>query len=508
MGRICISVSAETSSDFVVKTRVAFSKASAVELRFDSLDSKELDDVLEQLSYERAAYDGVVIGTFRSSVNGQGGKRELSAEEIGAFWRTPKLRSIVDIVDVESGMDVSLPGHYSSVIRSHHDFDSIPSGALESLADRFHDPGSARRKRIAKIAGFASDITDAIPFWQLQKDYPGILPIAMGQFGSWFRILSISQGAPFTYASLSEKQSTAPGQISFDDLADVYRAESLTSSTEIYGIVALKASSSISPYIHNAAFRDGGRDAVYIPLSVKDCEGFYTRMAAPGTREIDWNLKGLSVTLPHKETFAGLVDKLDGEAAEIGAVNTVRIDDGRTIGFNTDARGFFLPLRKKLGTVKGLKAGIIGSGGAAKAAAYALSEANSEVVIFSRSPENAREMQDRFGADVRPLSSDVKAFEDLDIIINASPIGSLGELESLSPVPAECLENLQLAYDLVYNPISTRFLRDAENAGIPTLGGLDMLIEQALLQYEIWTGSSASRETMMHAAKSRIGSLT
>lgn len=501
-GLVCISVTGRTAAEFLSEARIACAKAPAVELRFDSLPPDDLPKVVDGIADLRSSYEGIIIGTLRSSADGQGGGRHVSANELENFWNDRALKASVDWIDLGPNELPNPPSEYSRIIRSFHSFEGCPeSSSLESIRKRLS--GSDTRN-IPKIACGATEITDAIPLWNLQGIAEPIIAIAMGEFGIWTRILSLSKGAPLAYASSRDGAEAAPGQASFEDLISIYRADGISEQTRIYGIVGLKSSGSLSPYIHNPAFAEKGIDAVYMPLTVRDCREFYNKMVSPRTREIEWNLCGLSVTIPHKVTMAGLVDELRGGAAEIGAVNTVRIEDGRTVGFNTDADGFLLPLEKALGNIKGMRAGIIGSGGAAKAVAFALSKRSADVVIFSRSPKGAREMKMPVGAEIRELSSGPEAFAGLDIIVNASPVGSSGEFENLSPVPVDALQNLQLAYDLVYNPLSTRFLRDAEKAGVPTLGGLEMLIEQAALQFEIWTGRQAPKSVMSAAVRTRL----
>ncbi|MEZ5344521.1 MAG: shikimate dehydrogenase [Pyrinomonadaceae bacterium] len=288
------------------------------------------------------------------------------------------------------------------------------------------------------------------------------------------------------------------------DLIDIYRVKELTKETEIYGIIGNPVSHSLSPYIHNPAFKEMGIDAVYIPFEVSNLDEFVKRMVRPETREIDWNLQGFSVTAPHKESILKHLDFIDNAAEKIGAVNTVKIVDNRLCGFNTDAEGFIEPLRKNFGDLKNARAGIIGNGGAARACLYALKNDGAEVTIIARDTERGNALANEFEAGFFKLDQNENAFPEFDILINASPLGTYGKLEDQTPIAADRLSNLQLAYDLVYNPFETRFLREAKSKGVKTIGGFEMLIAQAARQFEIWTGSKAPADKFAETALLRL----
>ena len=191
---------------------------------------------------------------------------------------------------------------------------------------------------IIKIAVQTNDITDTIPIWKLlekwksekeiiknkrlkeydelnkklkkvnysippPKSFLQIIPIAMGESGKWTRILGLAHGAFMTYAALDDGKETAPGQVSAKDLIEVYRAKELDENTEVYGIIGGNTAYSLSPYIHNAAFKFHNLNAVFVPLQTHDLDEFIRRMVKPETREIDLNFKGFAVTIPHKQSI-------------------------------------------------------------------------------------------------------------------------------------------------------------------------------------------------------------
>jgi len=509
-GKICASVSAETAGEFVSLALEASRDFSFVELRFDALAPDQLSTAIEKLSSTKPGLDATIVGTFRSSENGQGGFRDIPVSERTAFWMNESVRLVVDWADVEADIPAAClladgDPAFEQVIRSHHDFAKIPDGIeIREITSSLLSAGPV--SPIIKIACTPEDSADAISIFDLILDDASVIAIAMGEFGMWTRVLGPAFGSPLAYASVAPGSATAPGQISGEEMASLYRVESLSRQTAVYGILGRSAIHSMSPYLHNPAFAEVELDAVYLPLPARDAERFFKEMVSPRTRKLRWNLRGLSVTHPHKEAVAGLVDELSGSAAEIGAVNTVKVEEGKTIGLNTDADGFLAPLQRYLPEIGDMGFGIIGTGGAAKAAAFALKRLGADVTFFSRDPSSARISDERFGAGLRQLEDGYADLAGIDVLVNASPVGMRGRLEGTSPVKASLLQNLHLVYDMVYNPESTRFLRDASEAGVRSIGGLEMLVEQAAMQFEIWTGKKAPKDIMTSSARRKLRS--
>ena len=305
-----------------------------------------------------------------------------------------------------------------------------------------------------------------------------------------------------TYASLDAGQETAPGQVSAKDLIEVYRVKELDEQTEIYGIIGGNTSYSMSPFIHNAAFKFHNLNSVFVPLQVQDLDEFLRRMVKQETREIELNFKGFSVTIPHKQSIIKHLDYLDETAKTIGAVNTVKIVDGKLHGYNTDADGFIEPLKTTYGELKDVKVAILGNGGAARACIYALKKENADVTIFARNLAKAETLANEFQVELQELSK--TNFNDFDIVVNATPLGTKGILETETPAVAEQIAQVKLVYELVYNPFETKFLQEAKSVFVPTIGGMAMLIAQAMKQSEIWTGKDAPMKEMSQAALKRL----
>jgi 3-dehydroquinate dehydratase/shikimate dehydrogenase len=500
--RICISI-CEPSLPALEEAMAAAAKVSKlIEVRLDCLEPAELEtgaSLITQLLRDSACE---TILTFRPAE--QGGRRELDDETRQAFWSSAIFsESLFDVeLDVAERLNASdssapLPLDWSRTICSQHDFAGVPRN-LDQIYDRL----AATPARILKIAVLANDATDCVPLFLLleraRNEGREMIAIAMGAAGIATRILGPSRGAFLTYASLENQVATAPGQLSARELKEVYRFETLDQQTQVFGIIGMPVSHSASPRIHNAAFAALGKNAVFIPFEVHDIQSFIKRMIAPRTRELDWQVRGLSVTAPHKSSVMEQLDWIEPAALEIDAVNTIVIEGEELRGYNTDARGFVIPLIKKFGELNGARCAVIGAGGAAKAAVWALKQAGANVTLFARNLTRGRALAERFGVACTELEEG--NFEGFDIVVNATPLGTAGQLRDQAPVTSDRLRGARLAYDLVYNPTETRFLSEARNAGCETLGGLAMLVAQAIEQFRLWTGEAAPEAVMREAA--------
>jgi 3-dehydroquinate dehydratase/shikimate dehydrogenase len=328
----------------------------------------------------------------------------------------------------------------------------------------------------------------------------------MGEAGLLTRVLFPARGAFMTYAAADELSATAPGQTSAADMRGLYRFDRLGPATRVCGLLGSPVAHSLSPRIHDAAFFALGLDAVYVPFEARDARAFLRRMAHPRTRELDWNLRGLSVTAPHKSTVIGALDSVEETAREIGAVNTILIEGEELRGYNTDAVAALAPLAGLI-ELRGARAAVLGAGGAARALLWALRRAGATPTVFARDPARASAVARKFGARSGELSG--ARFGGFDLVVNATPLGTRGALEPETAATAEQLRGARAAYDLVYNPADTRFMREARAANCPVVvGGLPMLVAQAAAQFELWARKPAPLEAMRRAAEGRLSELT
>jgi 3-dehydroquinate dehydratase/shikimate dehydrogenase len=504
--RICISVCEPTIAALERAIASAAEVSDLLELRLDCLDAVDLQNGTGLITKLVQKAPGEFILTLRPSP--EGGQRHLDIETRLAFWSDAIFSN--SLYDVELDLaerftanetSTALPIDWRRTICSHHDFSGVPA-KLEQIYDRM----AATPARILKIAVQAHDAIDCLAVFNIleraREEGREMIAIAMGTAGIATRILGPSRGGYLTYASRETENTTAPGQISARELQELYRIGNIDRQTATFGLIGTPISHSVSPHMHNAAFAAAATNAVYIPFEVHDVNAFLKRMIHPRTRELVWNMRGLSVTAPHKVAVIDCLDWIEPGAAQIGAVNTIVVQDDALHGYNTDAAGFIKPLLAVCGDLRDARCAIIGAGGSASAALISLKGVGAAATVFSRDIAKARALGQRYG--VESFSLEAARFEGFDVVVNATPLGTLGKFVDETPANAIQLRGARLAYDLVYNPTATRFLREARAAGCDTLGGLAMLVAQAADQFKLWTGKAPHENVMYEAARRRL----
>jgi shikimate dehydrogenase len=269
--------------------------------------------------------------------------------------------------------------------------------------------------------------------------------------------------------------------------------ETITGTTRLCGLIGSPVAHTMSPAMHNAAFRALGLDYVYLPFRVAPED---LPDALDGLRALD--ARGFNVTMPHKATCIPFLDGLDAVAERIGAVNTVVNNGGELRGYNTDAEGFLRSLTERDIPLAHRNVVIIGAGGAARAVAYVLAREEAYLTVLNRTPGAAEEVaemiEDGFGQRVPsfPLEEDalMEALRDAHILVNTTSVG-MSPAGEASPVPARLLRPDLTVCDVVYNPGRTPLLAAAEAAGAATVSGVEMLVWQGALAFELWTGVEA-----------------
>ena len=251
----------------------------------------------------------------------------------------------------------------------------------------------------------------------------------------------------------------------------------IDAETQLYGVIGNPVRHSLSPIIHNGAFQRMGLNAAYLAFEVKNLEE-----AVRGIRGL--GIRGVSVTIPFKTQIIPFLDQLEEVAGKIQAVNTIRQEGGKLIGYNTDWSGALGALEEKV-DLTGKKVFLLGAGGAARAIAFGLKERGCRVFIGSRSPEKAAALAEELGVVHRPLP--IAGRLDADVLVNATSAG-MSPNDEESPVPKEVLDKEMTVMDIVYKPLRTKLLREAEERGCRTIDGLEMLAPQGAAQVEIWTG--------------------
>jgi len=475
--QLCVTVTAATTAE-LCQRRDAVIDADLIELRLDSVSDPSVAGAL-------AGRRRPVIVTCRPVWEGGGFKGSederkqilsealsLGAEYVDVEWRA----HFDDLIARAGGRRIVL---------SAHDFHSVPI----DLTARVHAMRSTGAE-VIKIAAVATRLSDCIPLLDLGAKSGGdgnLVVIGMGDYGLATRVLAARFGSVWTYAGALKEI----GQLSADALLNDYHFRSLSDSTGVYGVAGGSVAHSVSPAMHNAAFRAADFDAVYLPFPAVSAEDFHRFGRAVG-------ISGASVTIPLKVSLVEYVDEVYSVARRIGAINTVRVTDGRWIGGNTDAIGFLAPLQERV-SLAGLRASVIGAGGAARAVTVALASSGCAVRLHARNRAQAEEVAVLTAAELGPWPP---APGSWDLLINCTPIGLYPRVDD-TPVPKEQLTG-RYVYDLVYNPATTRLLRDAAAVGCQTIGGLDMLVAQAREQCQWWTGATCPAGVMRDAALTRL----
>jgi 3-dehydroquinate dehydratase/shikimate dehydrogenase len=473
---LCATVTANTTAE-LRRRRDQVTDAEMVELRLDTVSDPSAAAAL-------AGRRKPVIVTCRSKE--QGGHFEGSEEERRAIL-AEALTLGAEYVDVEwtgGGADLLSRTGGSRIVLSHHDFNGMPRD-LEQIARAMLSSGA----EVVKLAVKTSRLSDNIRLRAISKETRVPMSvIGMGDAGIPSRVLASWMGACWTYAG----DGVAPGQISVARMQGEFGFRAIGARTDIYGLLGNPVTHSVSPAMHNAAFRATHRDAVYLPLAAADFDDFLTFADAV-------ELKGASVTAPFKVDAFERAYECDPVSRRIQAVNTLRSDGKKWLGCNTDVTGFLAPLESKMAQ-RGARATVLGAGGAARSVAVALASAGIRVTICARRLDQAQSVAALTGAETAPWPPDPASW---DLLVNTTPVGTAPDSDA-TPLPGYLFQADALVYDLVYNPPLTRLLKDAAIGGCRTLGGLDMLIAQAQAQFEWWTGQRPADRVMRDAALARL----
>jgi 3-dehydroquinate dehydratase / shikimate dehydrogenase len=476
---LCVTVTAPTTAE-LRRRRDAIVEADLVELRLDSVRDPDVAGALEGRRHR-------VIVTCRPVW--EGGGFAGSEDERRAFL-AGALAQGAEFVDVEwrAQFDTLLSSTAGRrVIVSAHDFEGVPADLAERVTAM-----RATGAEVVKVAVTTARLSDCVPLLEAGHRLGGdgrLVLLGMGEAGIATRVLPGRFGSAWTYAG----DLAAVGQVTVSTLLDEFRFRSLTDATEVYGLTGAPIAHSVSPAMHNAAFAAAGLDAVYLPFRAASADDFMAFGRAIG-------LKGASVTVPFKVGVFDRVDEVSDAARRIGAINTVKVIRERWVGANTDVTGFTEPLRGRL-SLPGARAAVLGAGGAARAVVLALASAGASITIHAREADipEAHRIAAPVDARVAPWRPTPGSW---DLLVNCTPIGMYPNADQ-TPVAAEDLTG-RFVYDLVYNPPSTRLLLDAAAQGCETIGGLEMLVSQAVEQFQWWTGVRPDAAVMRAAAEARL----
>jgi 3-dehydroquinate dehydratase / shikimate dehydrogenase len=489
---ICAVVAATDAGYMWRQLRAALRKdharQAAIELRLDWLkDDGEIERFLRRLALQKPK--AALIATCRRSeaggrYRGSIGKQLIRiAEALRAGCRWYDLE-IETIRQCPPEMRQVLPGE-GKCLASAHFFNRFPRDLNRVMRElkETHSDG-------LKIAAQCDSLAAGLKILRLARSKRNVVAVPMGEVALPLRILSLREGSALSYAPVETP--TAPGQVSLDEMENVYRAGRLNRATRVYGIIGSPVAHSLSPVMQNAAFRARRMNAVYLPFLVEALPDFLDAVGPLG-------IAGFGVTLPHKRAIMRHLYRCDPIAAQIGAVNTVAVRSGKLYGYNTDYLGVLRALESRM-HLPGSRVLLVGAGGAAHGAAFALSQAGANVYVCARRRERAVEL-------AKSVRGEAVDWNDLrrmsfDAIVNATPVGMHPSVAQ-SPLKERDL-NCRLVFDMIYRPRVTRLLQLAARRGIETVFGIEMFVAQGIAQFEIWTGKRAPAGLMRHAALSAL----
>lgn len=522
---LCIPITADTNEKALQDIQRASELADVIEVRLDYIPYPDLvgaihvvpeaDSPWRKLPLQPSSRPKPIIVTCRPTR--EGGKFDGPEEvRIGLLEKATELGA--DFIDIEhDSMEakdfqplLQRKGK-AKVIVSYHDFKETPTN-LKEIYERL----SNSKADIVKIVTTANDITDNLKIFHLLEETrrgdpsgrpyihgggcdPATKPLiafCMGELGQISRILAPKYGSFLTFGSLGAGKESAPGQLTAREMLDVYHINKIDMDTAIYGLIGNPVGHSLGPYIHNASFRELGINAVYLPFKVENLSKF-----VQGFKGL--KVKGYSITIPHKEAIVPLLDGLDSLAKEIGAVNTVVNKEGKLVGYNTDSTAALKELEEGLGDLKGKKVTLIGAGGAARAIAFGLKRRGASITVVNRTEERARRLAQELGCQHRRFEDFFRVDKEVEVLINTTSVGMYPRTDAM-PVPLEIFRPGMWVFDIVYNPLQTRLLREASQRGCHTLDGLKMFLYQAAQQFELWTGRPAPLRLMEEVVRERL----
>ena len=434
------------------------------------------------------------VGLLQSLVEAGAIPKYIDVES--AAWRRDR--------DLRIAIGRLLADEDCGLVLSTHDFEGRPNDLARQLDAMWGEDDAS----VVKVAWMARSIRDSLEAMEMLDEAAGpMIVLCMGRFGVMSRVLAGKFGGLLTFASNGEDLATAPGQLTIQQLRDVYHFDSISSSTKVFGILGDPVEHSLSPLLHNTACRRSGFDGVLVPMPViEGWESFKASLVCMLDHP-SLELSGLAVTSPHKENLIRFVEEAGGVltpmAQRCGSANTlVVLPDGSLVADNTDTEGIIGPLRERM-SLKDSNVAMLGAGGAARAAAIGLLMEGARVVVFNRSQERARGLVEdvkarmEASASIEYRSGAPRSEDGFDAVLNMTTLGMAGGPDpELSPLEAlggsvDVLGEGMVVFDAVYQPRRTPLIQQARQAGAVTITGDEMFLAQAARQFRTWTGGEA-----------------
>ena len=504
---ICIPITAGTQAGALRDLDRSLPHADIIELRMDMIRDGDLNTLMERCrSYPDPV--SILVTNRRKEFYDEGGDRLTTVETQRVALLTEAVAFGADFVDIELDVTERLRMGLLSLIRangmrtrlivSHHDFSKTPS--IKTLREIFHACVQAGAD-IVKIVTYANVPEDNLRILGLlpyaRRKNQDMIAFCMGEKGKISRIVAPFLDSMFGFAPLERGAESAPGQLTVKEMRRVMKifgSEAagkegkwlpVSPSSTVFALFGNPVHQSLSPLMHNAALEEMHIDGRYTAYCIKDLES-----AVNGVRGMD--IRGVSVTIPFKVAVMAYLDEVDGDALKIGAVNTIVNQNGKLKGYNTDWTGLVQSLDDVL-DIEGKVFVILGAGGTARAAIFGILKKGGIPIVINRNVQRGEQLAQEWGCSFYPLNEVGKV--SADCLINTTSVGMMPDTEK-SPVESAVPGNFRWVVDVIYHPLQTKLLRDAQMSGCVTVPGLGMFVHQGAEQIKLWTGREPQRAYM------------
>ena len=516
---ICIPITDATHQEALRSVERSAMAADLIELRMDLIADGDLDQLIA--AARRVSGRIKIIVTCRRKEEALLPPPFDQAVRKKGMTKTSKMRLLkqaialgADFIDIELAEGDRAIKQLQSfcrqqksstrIIVSWHDISKTPSlGTLKEIFQACAQTGAD----IVKIVPYARTAADNLKVPGLiayaKAQDRKIIAMCMGDLGQISRVMALVWGSYLGFAVLPGGKKSAPGQLTLSTMREFQhllpchqrsiQPGLLPPDTLNFVLLGNPVRQSLSPLMHNKALEAMQIDGHYSAFCVSDLA-----QAMTGIRGM--NIRGASVTTPFKTAVMEYLDEIDADAVALGAVNTIVNERGRLAGYNTDWLGLMQALEDKI-PVAGETFVIIGAGGAARAAAYGIKKEGGRPVIVNRTRDKGRALAARFDCPFYPLSTIGKI--QAHGLINTTSVGMYPRIHQ-SPVDIKVLANYQVVVDVIYNPLKTRLLRDAEAQGLKIVSGLEMFVRQGAGQLKLWTGKDAPLALMRKTVRERL----
>ena len=519
---ICVPVTARSHKEALRDIEHSCVLADFIELRMDLIADGVLPELISVARNSSATIK--IIVTYRKKEEAAPAGEFLGMEAGTAESAERKIELLKQAIDLGADyIDIELSegkasikelkshcakkGDLTKIIISYHNLKMTP--ALARLKAIFHqclelNPAVVKIVTMARTPEDNLKVLGLIPY--AQKQQQEIISLCMGDKGRISRVMSPFLGNFLSFATLEQGTQSAPGQLTVQEMKQInklvngeqpYRKSLVFSPQDNhlrnYILLGNPVKQSLSPIMHNAALDDMEQEGRYSAFCVYDLAA-----VIQGIRGMD--IRGAGVTIPYKIAVMELLDDVHEDALKIGAVNTIINNNGRLTGFNTDWLGLLLTLKEAM-TIKDKKFVIIGAGGTARAAAYGIMKEGGIPIIANRTAEKGKLLSSKLNCPFYVLGEigKIKA----DCLINTTPVGMYPYIDT-SPVEAADLAGYKYVMDVIYNPLKTKLLKDAEQQGCHIFSGLDMFVHQGAEQIKLWSGKNPDRSLMKKVVLERL----